>query len=79
MITVRVSFDRTCDNDRPGDVGVVGAMGDSVTAGFGARATSIINLPVESRGASWSIGGDEGIVRPLWPDRSLSFRLSAFL
>lgn len=47
---------------RPADIGVVGALGDSITAGFGARASSLIDLAVESRGVSWSIGGDEGAV-----------------
>ncbi|XP_069811186.1 phospholipase B1, membrane-associated [Dendropsophus ebraccatus] len=43
---------------RPGDIKVVAALGDSLTAAFGARSTSLINLAVESRGISWSIGGD---------------------
>jgi phospholipase B1 len=42
----------------PRDIAAVGALGDSVTAGFGARASSLIDLIVEARGASWSIGGD---------------------
>jgi hypothetical protein len=45
----------------PGDIAAVGALGDSVTAGFGARATSLIDLTVEARGASWSIGGDDDV------------------
>ncbi|KAM3594481.1 uncharacterized protein V6R79_008609 [Siganus canaliculatus] len=44
---------------RPGDIKVVGAVGDSLTAGFGAKATNILELRTESRGVSWSIGGDE--------------------
>ncbi len=45
----------------PGDIAAVGALGDSVTAGFGARASSLIDLAVEARGASWSIGGDNDV------------------
>jgi phospholipase B1 len=47
---------------RPNDIKVVGALGDSITAGFGARATNLINLLTESRGASWIIGGDSDVV-----------------
>ncbi|XP_066450548.1 phospholipase B1, membrane-associated [Eleutherodactylus coqui] len=43
---------------RPGDIKVVAALGDSLTAAFGAKSTSLINLPTEWRGISWSIGGD---------------------
>ncbi|XP_075125593.1 phospholipase B1, membrane-associated [Leptodactylus fuscus] len=43
---------------RPGDIKVVAALGDSLTAAFGAKSTSLVNLAVESRGISWSIGGD---------------------
>lgn len=45
----------------PGDIAAIGALGDSVTAGFGARATSLIDLVIEARGASWSIGGDADV------------------
>jgi len=45
-------------NLRPEDVKVLGALGDSITAAFGAASTSLINLAVEWRGLSWSIGGD---------------------
>ncbi|KAM9316187.1 phospholipase B1, membrane-associated [Gastrophryne carolinensis] len=44
---------------RPADIKVVAALGDSLTAAFGARATSILNVATEWRGVSWSIGGDE--------------------
>ncbi|XP_049338551.1 phospholipase B1, membrane-associated [Astyanax mexicanus] len=44
---------------RPGDVDVVAALGDSLTAGFGAKANNIIQLLNEERGVSWSIGGDD--------------------
>ncbi|XP_041107443.1 phospholipase B1, membrane-associated [Polyodon spathula] len=46
---------------RPADVKVVAALGDSITAGFGARATSLINLATEWRGLSWSIGGNNNL------------------
>ncbi|XP_053538589.1 phospholipase B1, membrane-associated [Ictalurus punctatus] len=44
---------------RPGDISVVAAVGDSITAGFGAKAENILQLLNEERGVSWSIGGDE--------------------
>jgi len=42
---------------RPGDVQVVAALGDSLTAGRGSNG-GIIGLLVDYRGLSWSIGGD---------------------
>ena len=44
----------TVHNLHPSDIGVVMAMGDSVTAGFGIGGTTD-----ELRGVSFSIGGDE--------------------
>ncbi|XP_070834676.1 phospholipase B1, membrane-associated [Chaetodon trifascialis] len=44
---------------RPADIKVVGALGDSLTAAFGAKAENLLELPIEDRGVSWSIGGDE--------------------
>jgi phospholipase B1 len=44
---------------RPGDIKVVGAMGDSLTAALGANAKTILGLLIEYRGRSWSIGGDK--------------------
>ena len=43
---------------RPGDIDVVGAMGDSITGGNGILADSILGLLRQWRGRSWSIGGD---------------------
>src|SRR6056297_2935306 len=43
---------------RPSQVDVVLAVGDSITAAFGARGKR--GGFHESRGLSWSIGGDEG-------------------
>lgn len=42
---------------RPGDIDVVGAIGDSLTAGNGAMATNILQVFIENKGVSWSIGG----------------------
>lgn len=42
-------------------VDVVAAMGDSVTAGWGAGARNIIEDLIEYRGLSWSIGGDKDL------------------
>lgn len=41
---------------KPGDIDVVGAMGDSLTAANGAGATNIFQVLTENRGVSWSIG-----------------------
>ncbi|KAM8945381.1 phospholipase B1, membrane-associated [Pelodytes ibericus] len=43
---------------RPADIKVVAALGDSLTAAFGAKATILTELAREWRGVSWSIGGD---------------------
>ncbi|KAJ8340973.1 hypothetical protein SKAU_G00332640 [Synaphobranchus kaupii] len=43
----------------PADIKVVAAMGDSLTAGFGAKSKSLFDLKTEYRGVAWSIGGDE--------------------
>ncbi|KAK7104476.1 hypothetical protein V1264_019185 [Littorina saxatilis] len=42
---------------RPGDIKVVGAMGDSLTTAVGAGATTIVQELTENRGLSWSGGG----------------------
>ncbi|XP_016303590.1 phospholipase B1, membrane-associated [Sinocyclocheilus anshuiensis] len=44
---------------RPGDIKVVASLGDSITAGFGAKAENLLQLADEERGVSWSIGGDD--------------------
>lgn len=41
----------------PGDIDVVGAIGDSLTAANGAFAVSSLQTTLEGRGVSWSIGG----------------------
>jgi len=40
-------------------------MGDSLTAAFGAKATSLLDLFNDWRGVSFSIGGDEDADRVL--------------
>ena len=42
---------------RPGDIRVVSALGDSITAAAGGDAKTIIGLLTEYRERSWSIGG----------------------
>ncbi|XP_028460437.1 phospholipase B1, membrane-associated [Perca flavescens] len=44
---------------RPADIKVVAALGDSTTAGTGAKAKNLFDLNKEYKGVSWSIGGDE--------------------
>lgn len=43
---------------RPGDIDVIAALGDSLTAANGAKATSVLGLLTEYRGFAWSIGGE---------------------
>ena len=42
---------------RLGDIDIVGAIGDSLTAGNGIFALNELQVLLEGRGASWSIGG----------------------
>ncbi|XP_040574332.1 phospholipase B1, membrane-associated [Lepeophtheirus salmonis] len=42
---------------RPGDIKVIGALGDSITAGTGALADNLFQLLWEYRGVSFSAGG----------------------
>ncbi|CAO1413661.1 unnamed protein product [Diamesa serratosioi] len=42
---------------RPGDIDVIGALGDSLTAGNGALAVDALQFLLEYKGVSWSIGG----------------------
>ncbi|KAM6459276.1 phospholipase B1, membrane-associated-like [Liasis olivaceus] len=48
---------------RPGDIKVIGALGDSLTAGNGAGSSplNILDVLTQYRGLSWSIGGNENI------------------
>lgn len=42
---------------RPGDIDIVGAIGDSLTSGNGILAVDTLQLLLEGRGQVWSIGG----------------------
>ncbi|XP_051908474.1 phospholipase B1, membrane-associated-like isoform X2 [Hippocampus zosterae] len=46
---------------RPADIKVVAAVGDSVTAGTGAKAKNLLELSREYKGVSWSVGGDRAL------------------
>ncbi|XP_044515532.1 phospholipase B1, membrane-associated [Gracilinanus agilis] len=48
---------------RPADVKVIGALGDSLTAGNGAGSMpgNVLDVLTQYRGLSWSIGGNENI------------------
>jgi len=58
---------------RPGDIDVVGAMGDSLTAGSASAAANLVEIIIENRGMSWS-GGESNISLP---KRARSRQLSA--
>ena len=45
---------------KPSDIDYVAAMGDSITAAFGAKSRSLLDIS-EYRGVSWSIGGDDSL------------------
>ena len=40
---------------RPADIKVIGAIGDSLTAANGAKATNLLGLLTEYRGVSWRL------------------------
>ncbi|XP_023566793.1 phospholipase B1, membrane-associated [Octodon degus] len=48
---------------KPADIKVIGAMGDSLTAGNGAgsKPGHILDVITQYRGLSWSVGGDHNI------------------
>uniref|UniRef100_A0A2R8ZUD4 Phospholipase B1, membrane-associated n=1 Tax=Pan paniscus TaxID=9597 RepID=A0A2R8ZUD4_PANPA len=48
---------------KPADINVIGALGDSLTAGNGAGSTpgNVLDILTQYRGLSWSVGGDENI------------------
>jgi phospholipase B1 len=46
---------------RPWDIDLLGALGDSITAGFGVGAESLAEVAIQNRGESWSIGGDRSL------------------
>ncbi|KAL1491576.1 hypothetical protein ABEB36_012151 [Hypothenemus hampei] len=43
---------------RPGDIDVIGALGDSLVAGNGAMEEYALGTMIENRGVSWCIGGE---------------------
>lgn len=43
----------------PGDIDIVGALGDSLTAANGAFAIDDLQTTLEGRGVSWAIGGKD--------------------
>ncbi|XP_065487748.1 phospholipase B1, membrane-associated [Caloenas nicobarica] len=50
-------------NLKPADIRVIGALGDSITAGNGAKSKphDILDVLTQYRGVSWSGGGDENL------------------
>ncbi|XP_033874390.2 phospholipase B1, membrane-associated-like isoform X1 [Acipenser ruthenus] len=48
---------------RPADVKVIGAVGDSLTAGngIGSSPKDLLDVLTQYRGLSWSVGGDESL------------------
>ncbi|XP_017267312.1 phospholipase B1, membrane-associated [Kryptolebias marmoratus] len=46
---------------RPSDIQVVAALGDSITAGTGAKSKNLLELNREYKGVSWSIGADQAL------------------
>ncbi|XP_064504502.1 phospholipase B1, membrane-associated [Pseudopipra pipra] len=50
-------------NLKPADIQVIAAVGDSLTAanGAGSRPHDVLNVLVQYRGLSWSVGGNENI------------------
>lgn len=53
------SVPKTVHMLRPGDIDIIGAIGDSLTAGNGAFALDVLQVLLEGRGASWAIGGQQ--------------------
>lgn len=60
LLEPRRSTPKDVSDLRPDDIKVVMALGDSVTAGFGAKLVSMLDARIlqEYRGLSFSIGGD---------------------
>ncbi|XP_078714139.1 LOW QUALITY PROTEIN: phospholipase B1, membrane-associated-like [Lampetra fluviatilis] len=46
---------------RPADIKVIGAVGDSLTAGNGAGADNLLEVIIQYRGLTWSVGGKDDI------------------
>lgn len=47
---------------RPGDIDVVGAIGDSLTAGTGLKASNVFQVLYESRGWSPTAGYKDAVI-----------------
>jgi phospholipase B1 len=45
----------------PGDIDIISAIGDSLTAANGAKASTILGLTDECRGVSWAMGGESSV------------------
>ena len=54
---------RTVHELKPSDIRVIGAMGDSLTAGFGvlSNLSAIYTIPTDFRGLAWSGGKIHGL------------------
>ncbi|VDH93093.1 phospholipase B1, membrane-associated [Mytilus galloprovincialis] len=63
----------------PGDIRVVAALGDSLTAGNGILATNILGDLVEYRGHSWCIGGDGSLDSPILTMPNILKKFGQFL
>ncbi|KAF2897244.1 hypothetical protein ILUMI_08932 [Ignelater luminosus] len=50
---------KSVHNLRPGDIDIIAALGDSLTAGAGLVATNILGIILEHRGMAFSIGGQD--------------------
>jgi len=48
----------TVDELTAGDIEIVGALGDSITAGNGINAYTLVGVRTQYRGYSWSVGGE---------------------
>ena len=48
----------------PNNIEVIGAMGDSLTSGVGAKEINSFTT-IEDRGVSWSIGGEKDSLKEL--------------
>ncbi|KAG5875475.1 hypothetical protein JTB14_002985 [Gonioctena quinquepunctata] len=48
---------KTVHEVRPADIDIVGAMGDSITAGIGISASNILIGSIDDRGKSFAVGG----------------------
>lgn len=68
QLAPRNSGPKSIQDLRIDDIKVIGALGDSITAGFGAKGLEDPGKPFqlstiyEHRGVSWVIGGDDGAI-----------------